>query len=468
GSNGRWSAASSGSADGRARGANCSRARSRLCLQPRVRRLATPRRASPVARASSSCSSSITAIGAPQLQLTAGTAPAAVARRGGIDCASRRLSHSAARFRCRFRTGMARIEYDEDDHDDPRPASARADWRRRLVTAALALAGLGIGFMVPYALYLNGQISERFGELRWQVPTRVYARPLRVAPGLAMDAQTLELELAAAAYREGDGVRPGTYLHDDGRWTTSSRGFRDVDGAVGASRIRATLSGGRVRSLVDPDDDRELKAARLDAARIATLYGQKQEERRLVRVEDVPPLVTDTLQAVEDRDFAHHFGIDISGMARAAWVNLRSGEKKQGASTLTQQLARSGLLGIGREQTWSRKFNEIFYALLMEARYDKATILEAYLNQVYLGQRGAQAIHGVAAGAEFWFGRRLEDLDTEHVALLVGLVRGPSYYDPRRHPERAKARRDFVLANMFETGLVDQAGYERALQAPLG
>ena len=364
---------------------------------------------------------------------------------------------------------MARIEHDEDERDDnPRGSPARRDWRRRLVTWTLAAVGLGIGFLVPYSLYLNQQISQRFGELRWQVPTRVYARPLRLAPGLAMDAQTLKTELDAAAYREGDGVRVGTYLHEDGRWTISSRGFRDVDGAVGPSRIQATVSGGRVRALKDLAGDREIKAARLDAARIATLYGQKQEERRLVRVEDVPPLVTDTLQAVEDRDFAHHHGIDLSGMARAAWVNLRSGEKKQGASTLTQQLARSGLLGIGREQTWSRKFNEILYALLMEARYDKSTILEAYLNQVYLGQRGAQAIHGVAAGAEFWFGRRLEELDTEHVALLVGMVRGPSHYDPRRHPERAKARRDFVLANMLETGLIDQAGYERAVAAPLG
>ena len=362
---------------------------------------------------------------------------------------------------------MARIEYDEDDRDDD-SATGGSDWRRRLVTWGLAAVGLGLGFLIPYALYLNHQISERFGELRWQVPTRVYARPLRLAPGLAMDAQTLKTELDAASYREGDGERPGTYKRDGGRWTISSRGFRDVDGAVGPSRIEATVSGGRVGSLKDLAGGKAIKAARLDAARIATLYGQKQEERRLVRVEDVPALVTDTLQAVEDRDFAHHFGIDLSGMARAAWVNLKAGDKRQGASTLTQQLARSGLLGIGREQTWSRKFNEILYALLMEARYDKGTILEAYLNQVYLGQRGAQAIHGVAAGAEFWFGRRLEDLDTEHVALLVGMVRGPSHYDPRRHPERAKGRRDFVLANMLETGLIDQAAHDRAVKAPLG
>ncbi len=361
---------------------------------------------------------------------------------------------------------MARIEYDEDEQGGKRPPAG--DWRRRLVTWTLAVVGLGIGFLVPYTLYLNHQISERFGELRWQVPTRVYARPLRLAPGLAMDAQTLKTELDAASYREGDGVRPGTYARDDGRWTISSRGFRDIDGAIGASRIEATISGGRVRTLEDLAGGGAIKSARLDAARIATLYGQKQEERRLVRVEDVPGLVTDTLQAVEDRDFAHHVGIDLSGMARAAWVNLRSGEKRQGASTLTQQLARSGLLGIGREQTWSRKFNEILYALLMEARYDKATILEAYLNQVYLGQRGAQAIHGMAAGAEFWFGRRLEDLETEHVALLVGMVRGPSHYDARRHPERARERRDFVLANMLETGLIDQKAHDRAVAAPLG
>ena len=362
---------------------------------------------------------------------------------------------------------MARIEYDEDE-DDNDSAPASGDWRRKLVTWGLALVGLGLGFLIPYALYLNHQISERFGELRWQEPSRVYARPLRLEPGLAMDAQTLKTELDAASYREGDGTRPGTYVRDGGRWTIASRGFRDVDGAVGPSRIEATLSGGRVAALKDLAGKRTIKSVRLDAARIATLYGQKQEERRLVRVEDVPPLVTDTLQAVEDRDFAHHIGIDFTGMARAAFINLKAGDKKQGASTLTQQLARSGLLGIGREQTWSRKFNEILFALLMEARYDKGVILEAYLNQVYLGQRGAQAIHGVAAGAEYWFGRRLEDLDTEHVALLIGMVRGPSHYDPRRNPERAKQRRDFVIGNMLETGLIDQAAHDRAVKAPLG
>ncbi|MFL6587614.1 MAG: penicillin-binding protein 1B [Luteimonas sp.] len=362
---------------------------------------------------------------------------------------------------------MARIDYEDDDTDDLNDDAPPA-WRRRAVTAVLALVGLGLGFLIPYTLYLNHQVSEKFGALTWQVPTRVYARPLQITPGVAMNAATLKTELDAAGYREGDGVKPGTYASEGGRWTISSRGYRDVDGAVAPGRVQLSLSGGRVSRLRDGDGERALKVARMDPARIATLYGQRQEERRLVRIDEVPQLLTDTLQAVEDKDFAHHHGIDLSGMARAAMINLRAGETRQGASTLTQQLARSGLLGIGREQTYTRKFNEILYAMLIEARYGKGPILEAYLNQVYLGQRGAQAIHGVAAGAEFWFGRRLDDLETEQVALLVGIIRGPSHYDPRRNPERALERRDFVLGKMLESGLIDQAAHDRAVKRPLG
>ncbi len=359
---------------------------------------------------------------------------------------------------------MARIRYDEDED---RPASPLARWRRRLPIAALAALGLGLGFLIPYALYLNKQLEQEFGTWSWREPTRVFARPLQLEAGLVLDAQTLRHELQAAGYREGDGVRGGTWHESDGDWTISSRGFIDVGGPVAPSQVEVRLSGGRVSRLRDVDGQ-ALEQARLDPARIATLYGANQDERRLVRVEDVPMLLTDALQAVEDRDFARHHGIDLSGMMRAAWVNLRSRSTRQGGSTLTQQLARSGVLGIGREQTWSRKFNEIIYALLLELRYDKGQIMEAYLNQVYLGQRGAQEIRGVAAGAEFWFGRWLEELETEHVALLVGMIRGPSYYDPRRHPERARARRDFALGQMHDTGLIGDDEYRRALAAPLG
>jgi penicillin-binding protein 1B len=359
---------------------------------------------------------------------------------------------------------------DTDDQDTDDLDSGASPWRRRLLTWGLAATALGLGFLIPYTVYLNKQVTQRFGELRWQIPTRVYARPLTLAPDTAMDAQTLKTELDAASYREDAGAqRPGSYQQEGGRFVIASRGYIDVDGRVAPKRVEVSLSGGRVAALRDAQTRKTLNAVRLDPARIATLYGQKQEERRLVRVDEVPELLVTGLQAVEDRDFNYHHGIDLSGMVRAAWVMVRSGGKsRQGASTLTQQLARSGLLGIGKEQTLTRKFNEILYALIMEARYDKRTILEAYLNQVYLGQRGSQAIHGVASGAEFWFGRELDALPPEQVALLIGLVKGPSYYDPRRYPERALDRRNFVLGKLRESELIDEPTYRQALAAPLG
>ncbi len=361
--------------------------------------------------------------------------------------------------------------YDSDDSDElDNNNGSWPLWRRRLITWGMAAVALGLGFLIPYTLYLNQQVTQRFGELRWQVPTRVYARPLVLAPGVAMDAANLKTELAAASYRDdGVGKAPATYAVNGSRFVISSRGYVDVDGRVAPRRVEVSLSGGRVASLRDADSHAALKAARLDPARIATLYGQRQEERRLIRADEAPDLLVTGLQAVEDKDFSRHHGIDLSGIARAVWVLVRSGgQTRQGASTLTQQLARSGLLGIGKEQTVTRKLNEVLYALIMEARYDKRTILEAYLNQVYLGQRGNQAIHGVASGAEFWFGRDLDSLATEHVALLIGLVKGPPYYDPRRHPQRALDRRNFVLGKLLEAELIDQKEHDRAVAAPLG
>lgn len=335
--------------------------------------------------------------------------------------------------------------------------------------AVLAAAGLVLGALVPYVSHLDAQVRARFDALTWQVPTRVYARPLVLAPGLAMDAETLELELGASAYRaEAGAASRGSYAREGGRFRIASRGYVDVDGRVPARGIVITLADGRVASLEDADSGEALRAARLDPARIATLYGQKQEERRLVRLEDVPELMITGLQAVEDRDFRTHHGIDLGGIARAMLANIRSGDVVQGGSTITQLLARSGLLGIGREQTLTRKFNEVLYAILIEARYDKRTILEAFLNQVYLGQSGGQSIHGIAAASEFWFGRQPDALRPQEVALLIGMIKGPSYYDPRRHPERARGRRDIALRMMAETGLLSADELERALAAPLG
>jgi len=367
---------------------------------------------------------------------------------------------------------MPRIEDDDlrdGDDDEVGADDEGSGWHGGLLRLGLLGLALLLGFLIPYLLYLNHEVGERFGKLRWQVPTRVYARPLVLRDGLAMDAQTLQIELHAAGYRAGNGKAPGSYARDGARWRISSRGYDDIDGRVAPAVVEVTLAGSTVATIRDVSGRRMLRSARMDPARIATLYGQLQEERRLVRIDEVPELLVTGLQAVEDRDFNHHIGVDFSGMLRAVFVNIKSGgETRQGASTLTQQLARSGLLGIGKEQTYRRKFKEILFALLLEARYDKRTIMEAYLNQVDLGQNGAQSIRGVAAASEFWFGKDLKSLSPEQIALLIGMVKGPSWYNPRRNPERALERRNFVLKQMLDTHLIDAASYHRAVAAPLG
>ncbi len=338
-------------------------------------------------------------------------------------------------------------------------------WLRWLLPPALLLLGLLFGFLGPYVWVADQQVREAFGRLTWQVPTRVLAQPLELAAEYPLTVQALETELEAARFvPDPDPKRPGTWHRDGERFLIVNRGFSDLEGMWPVQRIDVTLGGGRVRSV--RVDGKAVARVRLDPARIATLYGEAQEERRLVRLDDVPPLFLTTLQAVEDRNFKRHIGIDIKGMLRAAWINTRHGEVRQGASTLTQQLVRN--LYLTRDQRIGRKLKEILYALIIEARFDKHTILEAYVNQVYLGQQGNQAVHGISAGADFWFGRDLEQLSESEIALLIGMIQGPSAHDPRRHPDSATARRNLVLGQMLETGLIDKSSHDAARARALG
>lgn len=355
----------------------------------------------------------------------------------------------------------------EEDEDDAETADVHRPWRRWVLRGTLLAIGLLLGIGVPYVWYMDKQVRKEFAQLQWQVPTRVYARPLLLQNGVRLDGDTLEIELTSAAYRkDGSGQLPGTYSRDGGRFRIGTRAFTDMDGPVNARHLDVTVSGGRVAAVRDADSKRKLDSAKIDPARIATLYGNSEEERRLIRLEEAPELLITGLQAVEDRNFKHHHGIDPWGVMRAIWVNLREGEFEQGASTITQQMVRS--LFLSNTKTVSRKLKEALYALIIEARFDKKKILEAYLNQVYLGQSGNQSIRGVAAGSDFWFGRELNTLKTEDMALLVGIIQGPGYWDPRRFPERALKRRATVLGVWEEMGLITAAEAKRANAAPLG
>lgn len=338
--------------------------------------------------------------------------------------------------------------------------------RSWLLRAVLLAAGLAIGFLAAWAWYLDRQIAQRFAEFTVAVqPSRVYARALILRPNLAMTPTALLAELAAAGYQEdGQALRPGTYAREgEQAFVVQTRAFVDPAGSWPEQRLRIALGRGRVAALAD-GGGRGLAEARIDPARIATFYGPRQREQRPLRLAEMPTLLVAGVQAVEDRDFKHHRGLDPLAIARAAWRNLTS-DRTQGGSTITQQLVRNLFLGL--EQTWTRKINEAVLSVLIEARQDKGRILELYLNEVFMGQHGGQSVHGMAAAAEFWFGRELRRLGVAEIALLVGLIQGPSWLNPRRHPARANARRDLVLRHFRETGLIDEAEYRHALAQPL-
>jgi penicillin-binding protein 1B len=327
--------------------------------------------------------------------------------------------------------------------------------------------GFALGFVLPYTLALDHRVRTRVTEIDFTQPTRVYARPQPLEAGVSMNAATLALQLQMAGYTKvaSDARVPGSWSESGSRFVIASRGYRDPYGGELPRRVRVTLGAGEIRSVLDLTAGKPLHETHLDPARIATLYGADQEERIVVRLSELPPLLVQGVQAVEDRDFKNNHGIDFSSIIRALWADLRAGRKVQGASTITQQLVRN--LFLDRNKTLVRKFNEALLSILLDAHYSKGQILAAYCNEVFLGQQGSQAVHGFAAASWFYFGRPVRTLRPQEIALLVGMVQGPSYYDPRRYPGRALARRNLALDAFRTTGLLSDAQWQAARAAPL-
>lgn len=332
--------------------------------------------------------------------------------------------------------------------------------RRWLLFATLAFAFVG----ALYVLYLDSVVRDQFESKRWALPASVYARPLELYADLRLGASEFARELNAQGYQQTNDGTVGTYQRQGDDFDVVSRPFVFWDGPQPAIHFHVRFSDHRVAALTDPSG-KNLTIVRLDPLLIGKIYPAHNEDRILVRLQDVPPVLVQALITVEDRNFYSHIGIDPRGILRAALANLR-GHSVEGGSTLTQQLVKNFFLT--NERTLRRKVTEVLMALLLERHYTKNQILEAYLNEVYLGQDGSRAIHGVGLASQFYFGRPVEELQLPQVALLVALVKGPSYYDPRRHPERARERRNLVLKEMRDVGDIDDMTYLTAARTPLG
>jgi len=328
-------------------------------------------------------------------------------------------------------------------------------WFRNLLLIAFVA---GSFVLMSYLGYLDYNVRKQFDGKRWAIPARVYADPVELYAGYTLTAEKFEELLQALHYRKDARLSlEGSYFRNDQQINIKTRQFKFWDETQNSQAIKIMFNDLGIASIMPLSASKnteseqikvveEIPIVRMDPVQIGNFYPTIKEDRILIKLSEAPDALVKGLLASEDHDFYQHFGISMRGIARAMWANVRAGDMVQGGSTITQQLAKNFYLS--SERKLSRKLKEMLMALILEYRYPKDAIMEAYLNEIYLGQDGANGVHGFGLASEFYFGNTLKDLPLDQVALLVALVRGPSEYDPRRYPERALQRRNLVLDEM--------------------
>ena len=338
----------------------------------------------------------------------------------------------------------------------------RSVWRSapRLRVLGLVFVGL-FGVVILLLVIYSAMALSRFERVETRRATYVYAAAQPLVAGVQVRRIDLPGTLARLKYTESRGApaAPGQYRRAGSAWDIYVRG----GAGVAAQLVRVEVHDERITRVTREGHD--IGAATLEPEILASADERPGEEHRPVRLADVPPVLLNAVLAAEDHRFFEHGGLDARGVLRAAWTNLRAGRVMQGGSTITQQLIKNRLLGARR--TYLRKLNEAWLATLVEARYSKQQILEAYLNEIYLGQRGGLAVRGVGAAARVYFRKEIHQLTTAEAALLAGMVRAPNSYSPVVNPERARTRRDVVLARMRDLGTLSGADWEAARAQPV-
>ena len=353
-------------------------------------------------------------------------------------------------------------------------SAVRAQPRRKVVLfMRFWLLRLCLLIAVPllaYTVYLDANIRKKFEGQKWALPAHVYTRPLELYLGQRLDQNLIQAELDELGYVERESLnRVGTFKFKQNRLSIYQREFRFWDDLRPQQLIHIEFSGGQIQGIKIEHEDGELsdtEIVRLEPRLFGSVSPLSHEDRSLLKLENVPQALIDGLIASEDRQFYSHFGVNPFGIARAMVRNIRAGRVVQGGSTLTQQLVKNYYLT--SERSLRRKFNELIMSVLLEIHYSKDEILQAYLNEVFLGQAGNRAIHGFELGSRYFYGRPLAELELEQLALLVAINNGPSRYNPLRRPELAMERRNLVLKTMFDENHIELTDYERAIAEPLG
>ena len=338
----------------------------------------------------------------------------------------------------------------------------------RIIRIAL-LVGIIIGslFAAAYVLQQDELVRSQFEGKRWALPARVFARPLELYEGQSLKADDLLRELQLLNYSFVTHlVGTGQFKRDKNRFYVQTRGFKFAEDQEIARRIVIEIKKDKIVKLSNTESEEPLTLMRLEPVLIGNFYPHHNEDRVLVKLDDVSPLLIKGLVAVEDRTYYDHFGVNPKSIIRAVVANAKAGRKVQGGSTLTQQLVKNFYLS--NEQSYKRKANEAIMAMLLEVHYSKEEILEAYMNEIFLGQNKQRAVHGFGMASQYYFNKPIKELRPEQIALLIGVAKGATYYNPRRHPKRATQRRNLVLDVMAREGVLEQKNAAELKARPLG
>lgn len=337
--------------------------------------------------------------------------------------------------------------------------------KRKTKLRLLFLLGLGVLVVgLLYAVDAGRQVTGRMSGKIFSLPSRVYYSAPVLYPGMPFPPKVLKSYLDRLGYQsiEKGAVDTGQYRRWDDRIMIGLRAFHDPAGKNPARAVLVRYQDEEIRDIHahSQGKENELFTLHLEPELLGEFFKSKREERTLVRLDDVPATLKEAVLSMEDHRFYSHWGISLHGTLRALWANLRGGGVSQGGSTLTQQLMKNFFLT--HERTFSRKIREAIMTLVAEALYSKDQIFEAYLNEIYLGQRGSASVHGFGEASKFYFSKTLQETTLAEQALLVGLISSPGRYSPYRNIERAAERRNLVLRKLWAEKKISEAAYELA------
>lgn len=338
--------------------------------------------------------------------------------------------------------------------------------KRRLWSLLFKLFLIFAAVTVIYGIYLDQQIKERIDGNVWELPAAVYGQIIDLEPDSEYSLSDVVSMLVGAQYRQQDtkATRPGEFIVSNDSIEIYRRPFTFPDGEEQAFRVKITFYENRVDRITNLDTGRDFGLLRIDPKLITMMHSPNGEQRLFVPLKEFPDSLLQTLIATEDKRFYDHHGVSLYSIGRAIFVNLTTG-RTEGGSTLTQQTVKN--LFLTNERSLSRKIREAYMALILDARYSKERILELYLNEVYFGQAGSEEIHGFPLASLYYFGRPVNELTLDQQAVLVGMVKGASLYNPWTQPQQVIERRNVVLKLTEQQGIIDDELYNLLSQRPL-